>query len=346
MSANSEVILNHSDIIFNDTYVAINKLLGLCNRNIPRYVIRNYMVELPGFPNISLYGMVELIVRCNGIPKVRKITAYEITSNSMPAIGHISCNGKDGVYITLIKADGLSVTYLGPDNLIKTETIAELAERWSGFIIDCEFEPSYSNGDEFRTGPGFEAQKNYIDTIRVQDNFISAQECDEIIRISEEQSVYERSLVELLNEDSTAEKSALRTSFSAVLKNDHKNAVINSIYHKAAQLAQVSINQMEAIQCVRYAAGQEYKAHFDGDQVNKRIKTILVYLNDDFEGGETSFTEINVNIKPKKGSALIFYNLDDNDNPLIESAHCGMPVTLGIKYAMNIWIKNTIVNKD
>ena len=336
MSSNAEVIQTNFDIIFNDTYVAINKLLALCNRNVPRYVIRNYLTELPGFPSVSLYGMVELIVRCNGIPKVRKITADEISNGALPAIGHISCNGKDGVYVTLIKVEGPNVTYLGPDNLIKIETIAQLAERWSGFIIDCEFEQTNSNEDEFKFGPGYEAQKNYIDTIMVQDNFISTKECDEIIRISEEQSVYERSLVELLNEDGTAEKSAVRTSFSAVLKNDQNNPVISSIYHKAAELAHVSINQMEAIQCVRYAAGQEYKAHFDGDQVNKRIKTILVYLNDDFEGGETSFTEINVNIKPKKGSVLVFYNLDDNGNPLIESAHCGMPVASGVKYAMNI----------
>ena len=201
MSSNAEVIQTNFDIIFNDTYVAINKLLALCNRNVPRYVIRNYLTELPGFPSVSLYGLVELIVRCNGIPKVRKITADEISNGALPAIGHISCNGKDGVYVTLIKVEGPNVTYLGPDNLIKIETIAQLAERWSGFIIDCEFEQTNSNEDEFKFGPGYEAQKNYIDTIMVQDNFISTKECDEIIRISEEQSVYERSLVELLNED-------------------------------------------------------------------------------------------------------------------------------------------------
>ncbi|WP_051666518.1 2OG-Fe(II) oxygenase [Pedobacter sp. R20-19] len=340
MLLNTETTHIPSDIIFNDTYVAINNLLALYGHHIPRYVIRNYMIEVAGFPNISLYSMVELLVRCNGIPKVKEIQTQEIFSQTLPAIGHISCNGKNGVYITLLHVHDLNITYLGPDNLVKTESITELKKRWTGFIITCKFESNGLNEDEFSVTPGYESAKKYITTLNLTDHFLSTEECDEVIRISEEQSGYERSLVELLNKDDSTEKSALRTSFSTVLKNDHKQSIIQFIYEKAAEFAQVSIHQMEAIQCVRYASGQEYKTHFDGDQFNKRGKTILVYLNDDFIGGETSFTEIDVKIKPKKGTALLFYNLDDNQNPLIESAHCGMPVISGVKYAMNIWIKN------
>lgn len=346
MLLNTETTHTHSDIIFNDTYVAINNLLALYENHIPRYVIRDYMINMPGFPNISLYSMVELLVRCNGIPKVIKIQTEEIVSQTLPAIGHISCNGKNGVYITVLHVHDLSVTYLGPDNLVKTELITELKKRWTGFIITCKFESNGLNENEFRFTPGYESVKKYISTLNIADHFLSTEECDEVIRISEEQSGYERSLVELLNKDNSTEQSALRTSFSAVLKNDHKHSVIQSIYEKASEFAQVSIDQMEAIQCVRYATGQEYKAHFDGDQFNKRDKTILVYLNDDFIGGETSFTEIDVKISPKKGTALLFYNLDDNQNPLIESAHCGMPVISGVKYAMNIWIKNKPLNQN
>lgn len=340
MLANPEIIQNNSDIIFNDAYVAITKLIDLSDGDIPRFVIRNYMTELSGFPQISLYGMVELMVRCNGIPKVKKVNLEDLTAEQLtPVIGHLSCNGKDGVYITLVEAKEKHITYLGPDNLLKTETVEELEKRWSGFIIQCIFEQRQSQYVGFSSLPGCENQKQYISTIKVQQDFLSADECDEIIRISEQKSLYERSLVEIINEDGESKESALRTSFSAVLNKDIDKLLMDSVYQKAAALANESIDQMEAIQCVRYSTGQEYRPHFDGDKFNNRIKTILVYLNDDFSGGETSFTEIGVTIRPKKGAALFFYNLDNDGHPLVESAHCGMPVKAGVKYAMNIWIK-------
>jgi predicted 2-oxoglutarate/Fe(II)-dependent dioxygenase YbiX len=55
---------------------------------------------------------------------------------------------------------------------------------------------------------------------------------------------------------------------------------------------------------------QDTGTAFEDD--NKTVFTIQVYLNDDYEGGETTFHEQNGNIlythKPKKGDVLIFYN--------------------------------------
>jgi hypothetical protein len=49
----------------------------------------------------------------------------------------------------------------------------------------------------------------------------------------------------------------------------------------------------------------------------------MIYLNDDFKGGATTFNDIVV--RPKKGSALIFY-------PYLE--HEGSEVLEGTKYVL------------
>lgn len=76
----------------------------------------------------------------------------------------------------------------------------------------------------------------------------------------------------------------------------------------------------------RYAAGQKFKRHIDGrvtqDDLESRL-TFMVYLNDDFEGGETKFDE--VSIRPEIGKALLFIH---------EQKHESLPILLGTKYVL------------
>ena len=69
-----------------------------------------------------------------------------------------------------------------------------------------------------------------------------------------------------------------------------------------------------------------------------RYLTFLIYLNDNFEGGETIFPNINKKIKPEKGKAVIFKNIDENENIIKQSLHGGEPVRSGQKWIINKWI--------
>jgi prolyl 4-hydroxylase len=65
----------------------------------------------------------------------------------------------------------------------------------------------------------------------------------------------------------------------------------------------------------------------------------LIYLNDDFEGGETDFILANRTIIPKKGKAILFYNVDINLTLIPESVHVGRKVRNGTKWIANKWIR-------
>jgi hypothetical protein len=60
----------------------------------------------------------------------------------------------------------------------------------------------------------------------------------------------------------------------------------------------------------RYAPGERHGAHWDSvvELADGRtsLLTLVVYLNDDFDGGDTDFPELGRRIAPRKGRALLF----------------------------------------
>ena len=53
----------------------------------------------------------------------------------------------------------------------------------------------------------------------------------------------------------------------------------------------IPIEHGEGLQILQYTPGQQYKAHHDFFKIadNNRISTLVMYLNDVEEGGETYF---------------------------------------------------------
>jgi len=71
----------------------------------------------------------------------------------------------------------------------------------------------------------------------------------------------------------------------------------------------------------------------------QRAKSALVYLNDDFTGGETEFPKINIRVSPQKGKLVLWDNTFEDGNPDHDSLHAGLPVISGTKYIAVIWIR-------
>jgi predicted 2-oxoglutarate/Fe(II)-dependent dioxygenase YbiX len=94
----------------------------------------------------------------------------------------------------------------------------------------------------------------------------------------------------------------------------------------------------ESYQLLKYSTGQEYKAHADGSTGTGRAVSAIVYLNEDFGGGEVEFVNFGLKIKPKPGLLLLF----PSTYPYSHIAH---PVTSGTKYALVTWIHDRPLSK-
>lgn len=116
--------------------------------------------------------------------------------------------------------------------------------------------------------------------------------------------------------------------------------VLARLRERVAEITGLPINQQEVIHVTRYGVGGEYKAHHDyfGNTVNDRTKTVLVYLNDDFDGGETYFPVLNQSIHPEAGK-LVLWDNQTNGIPNADTLHAGLPVTKGTKYLLSVWIR-------
>jgi hypothetical protein len=181
-------------------------------------------------------------------------------------------------------------------------------------------------------------------------NFLSLEDCDRIINLSqdtlEESQVYSGEINKYDNRH--------RSSYHGWL--DDSNVYVYNISKKIAHITNTDIDKQEALQVVKYNLGGFFNNHYDACVGNKefckrmienyngndRLYTLIIYLNDDYEGGETVFPIINKTIKPEKGKAVLFQNIDENGKIIKESLHRGSEIRKGKlltnKYICNKWI--------
>lgn len=67
------------------------------------------------------------------------------------------------------------------------------------------------------------------------------------------------------------------------------------------------------------------------------------FLNDVEEGGATTFPVPGINVNPLKGAAVMWWNTYPNGTLDKTSAHGGLPVLKGVKYAAVQWMRERVV---
>ncbi|XP_078448231.1 putative prolyl 4-hydroxylase 3 isoform X2 [Wolffia australiana] len=192
-------------------------------------------------------------------------------------------------------------------------------------------------------------------------NFLSAEECDYLIETAKPHMV--KSMV-VDSKTGNSVDSSVRTSSGAFLSRG-QDRVIRAIEKRIADFTFIPADHGEGLHVLQYDVGQKYDAHFDyfNDEVNtknggQRMATLLMYLSDIEEGGETVFPSVKVNItsqskynelsecgrkglavKPRKGDALLFFSMkpDASLDPL--SLHEACPVIKGIKWSCTKWMR-------
>jgi predicted 2-oxoglutarate/Fe(II)-dependent dioxygenase YbiX len=175
------------------------------------------------------------------------------------------------------------------------------------------------------------------DNVATIAGFLSAAECDDYIR---------------LGEATGFEEAPITTSRGMMMMKDVRNNDRVMIDDPARALAlyqrlsddlaprfqrtwtRVAFN--ERLRLYRYDIGQQFDWHRDGyfqrPNGERSFFTFMVYLNDDFDGGATSFSDDGfgfpggmLRITPAKGMGLLFHH------PIL---HRGDPVTTGHKYVL------------
>jgi prolyl 4-hydroxylase len=121
---------------------------------------------------------------------------------------------------------------------------------------------------------------------------------------------------------------------------------------KIAATTKLPIVHMEPTQIFHYGPGQQIKAHYDlvrdttgggrgaSESVSERIATFLIYLNDDYDGGELHFTLADVKFRGRAGDAIYFANVDEAGKAERLSLHLAMPITRGEKWMSSQWIQD------
>lgn len=180
--------------------------------------------------------------------------------------------------------------------------------------------------------------------VREIPNFLTSEECDLIIKIAKQKGLQNSGLYEG-NIDTF--NTNVRQSSQAWLY-DSEDMFIKELSSRISKLINIPVSHQEALQLVHYGIGDKYEPHYDAcktdcnrmnGKAGHRYLTVLIYLNDVEEGGETRFPMINTSIKPEKGKIVVFKNVSLKTNAIIlEAQHGGDPVIKGEKWIANKWI--------
>lgn len=177
--------------------------------------------------------------------------------------------------------------------------------------------------------------KDYDYLAFVVDDVFTKDECEEWIAETEAKG-YEEAL---LNAGGEQQISAphIRNSKRCIVDSHDKAAMLWSkikdfIPQEFRDLPVVGLN--ERLRFLRYDGGEYFKPHYDGTYTRKDLSeksqiTVQLYLNEGFEGGETTFLsptqDDKVAVVPKIGKVLIFQHQLFHEGSLLKS---------GRKYSM------------
>lgn len=187
-------------------------------------------------------------------------------------------------------------------------------------------------------------------------DFLSQEEVDMLVRESDAKG-FHHSLIEDNKEHDHIRKSETCWLYPA------DSEILRKIYQRVLALPELQEEDeetltMEPCQVVRYQPGGHYMGHFDQchdkspycvhqiqENNGPRKWTLLMYLCDDFEGGETRFIHLRRDYKGNRGDALLFHSLTPDNlrvHPL--SLHQGTAVMQGEKRIANIWVRTKTVS--
>lgn len=298
----------------------------------------------PHYPDVSLSDLGTLLKYWGVETKVVKVTVADFTRVYYPAIAIVGSTVSS--FVLLYSLSEGRLRYIHPRAGWVEESPEEFFIKSQGILL-LAIPVKGCGEDDFEQKRADELEKQLRNPLlrKVDEftGFLSKSDCEHLIALA----VPRFQLSEVVNADAPESHDG-RSSYTAMLNEDN-DPVLEDIYQRASALLQLPVEHLEYGQCVSYTKGQEYQAHFDtvdeqtpmgqklAQRYGQRVFTMLVYLNDDFEGGETYFPLLDQKVTPCQGKAIVFKNLADDNRVDPLALHAGLPVFSGRKYALNIW---------
>lgn len=204
--------------------------------------------------------------------------------------------------------------------------------------------PAYLEGDseenaDYKIGPW----------VVVLENLMSQEEADRMIELGALEGYKRSHDVGKLHFDGSFEQNENdgRTSTNAWCQDKcASDPVGKRVIDRVANITNIPQVNSENLQLLKYEVGQFYQLHHDyiphylKRQAGVRILTVFLYLNEVEEGGGTSFPLLDLTVEPKRGRALIWPSVLDEDPHMKDprTDHQALPVIKGVKYGANAWI--------
>jgi prolyl 4-hydroxylase len=133
----------------------------------------------------------------------------------------------------------------------------------------------------------------------------------------------------------------VRSSWGAPFGPTQEDLVVNALNRRIHAASGTAYACGEPLHMLRYLPGQEYRLHLDAlpGAANQRGWTAIAYLNHGYEGGETVFPELGIEIRGRAGDLLLFRNVTEDGSADPRSRHAGLPLCAGEKWIATRWIR-------
>ena len=201
------------------------------------------------------------------------------------------------------------------------------------------------------TVAGYRCMKHTYNNFRIWEiyDLLNEAECNKIMNLSKEDGFVN---AQVLKEDDTVGNNDYVRKGKVSWLRKNRDPLIGNLSRITSKITNLPVENQETLQVAKYNAGDMFTSHYDpcipenhsekfceseNFYAGTRIMTLLVYLNDDFTGGETDFPAIQFTVRPKRGKAILFWNTDANETLHEEALHRGKTVLSGEKYICTIW---------
>ena len=151
----------------------------------------------------------------------------------------------------------------------------------------------------------------------------------------------------------TVTESHTRTNSAAIFNMVETDLVNLLIQMRMAASTGINFRNFEAATVLHYASGEQISEHYDFIDPNtpdyekvireqgQRIITFIIYLNDDYKGGETVFPELDISHHGSQGEGIFFVNALKDGRSDLRTLHAGRPPLDGEKWIATQFIRNS-----